>query len=117
MPETGTHEVDLAIIGSGTGNSIPDERFADQEIATTDADRAARTPWNTYAMDGLPYGPIGSPGLEALRAMENPAEGQWKYFVTVNQETGETLFSETYDQQLENEKKFREWCQKNPGKC
>ncbi|PHV64667.1 mycothione reductase [Williamsia muralis] len=27
------HEVDLAIIGSGTGNSIPDERFADQEIA------------------------------------------------------------------------------------
>jgi mycothione reductase len=25
--------VDLAIIGSGTGNSIPDERFADQQIA------------------------------------------------------------------------------------
>ena len=25
--------VDLAIIGSGTGNSIPDERFADQQVA------------------------------------------------------------------------------------
>jgi mycothione reductase len=27
------HEVDLAIIGSGTGNSIPDDRFNDQQIA------------------------------------------------------------------------------------
>lgn len=67
----------------------------DQEIATTDADREAPTPWNTYAMDGLPYGPIGSPGLDALRAMENPAEGAWKYFVTVDMQ-GTTRFAETY---------------------
>lgn len=69
--------------------------LADQEIATTDADRAARTPWNTYAMDGLPYGPIGSPGLDALRAMENPAEGAWKYFVTVDMQ-GTTRFANDY---------------------
>ncbi|MFN3339660.1 MAG: endolytic transglycosylase MltG [Dietzia sp.] len=69
--------------------------LADQEIATTDADRAALTPWNTYAMDGLPYGPIGSPGLDALRAMENPAEGRWKYFVTVDMQ-GTTRFAEEY---------------------
>ena len=67
----------------------------DQEIATTDADRAAQTPWNTYAMDGLPYGPIGSPGLDALRAMENPAEGNWKYFVTVDMQ-GTTRFADEY---------------------
>ncbi|MDX2355512.1 endolytic transglycosylase MltG [Dietzia sp. PP-33] len=69
--------------------------LADQEIATTDADRGADTPWNTYAMDGLPYGPIGSPGLEALRAMEDPAEGQWKYFVTVDMQ-GTTKFADEY---------------------
>jgi UPF0755 protein len=69
--------------------------LADQEIATTDADRGAVTPWNTYAMDGLPYGPIGSPGLDALRAMENPAEGQWKYFVTVDMQ-GTTRFADEY---------------------
>ncbi|MDV6297714.1 endolytic transglycosylase MltG [Dietzia maris] len=69
--------------------------LADQEIATTDADRAEVTPWNTYAMDGLPYGPIGSPGLDALRAMENPADGQWKYFVTVDME-GTTRFADEY---------------------
>ncbi len=28
-----THEVDLAIIGTGSGNSIPDDRFADTSIA------------------------------------------------------------------------------------
>ena len=69
--------------------------LADQEIATTDADRDARTPWNTYAADGLPYGPIGSPGLDALRAMENPADGPWKYFVTVDME-GTTRFAADY---------------------
>ncbi|AWH92166.1 endolytic transglycosylase MltG [Dietzia lutea] len=76
--------------------------LADQEIATTDADRAARTPWNTYAMDGLPYGPIGSPGLEALRAMENPADGQWKYFVTVDMQ-GTTRFADEYPEHERNQ--------------
>lgn len=76
--------------------------LADQEIATTDADRAAETPWNTYAMDGLPYGPIGSPGLDALRAMENPAEGQWKYFVTVDMQ-GTTRFADEYPEHERNQ--------------
>ena len=69
--------------------------LADQEIATTDADREEETPWNTYAIDGLPYGPIGSPGLEALKAMENPADGEWKYFVTVDMD-GTTRFADEY---------------------
>ena len=76
--------------------------LADQEIATTDADRAARTPWNTYAMDGLPYGPIGSPGLDALKAMENPADGRWKYFVTVDMQ-GTTLFADEYPEHERNQ--------------
>ena len=53
-------------------------------------------------MDGLPYGPIGSPGLEALRAMENPAEGQWKYFVTVDME-GTTRFADEYPEHERNQ--------------
>ena len=74
----------------------------DQEIATTDADRAAGTPWNTYAMDGLPYGPIGSPGLDALRAMENPAEGNWLYFVTIDLQ-GTTVFADDYPEHERNQ--------------
>lgn len=76
--------------------------LADQEIATTDGDRAAVTPWNTYAMDGLPYGPIGSPGLDALRAMENPAEGAWLYFVTIDMQ-GTTLFADDYPEHEQNQ--------------
>ncbi|CAM3357355.1 endolytic transglycosylase MltG [Dermacoccus barathri] len=86
-------------------------------VTTSDEDRQSDSPYNTYKHKGLPPTPYNSPGAAAIKAAANPTPGPWKYFVTVNQETGETLFSETYDQQLENEKKFREWCQKNPGKC
>lgn len=72
-----------------------------QEVATTDADRKTETPWNTYAMAGLPATPICSPGDEALGAAENPAPGDWLYFVTVDK-AGTTLFTSDYQQHLAN---------------
>lgn len=72
-----------------------------QEVATTDADRAQVTPWNTYASDGLPATPICSPGDEALAAAERPEAGDWLYFVTVDLE-GTTLFTKDYQQHLAN---------------
>lgn len=72
-----------------------------QEVATTDADRAAVTPWNTYASDGLPATPICSPGIEALRAAEHPEPGDWLYFVTIDQD-GTTLFTHSYQEHLAN---------------
>ena len=72
-----------------------------QEVATTDADRKTETPWNTYAKAGLPATPICSPGDEALGAAENPAPGDWLYFVTVDK-SGTTLFTSDYQQHLAN---------------
>jgi len=72
-----------------------------QEVATTDADRAQVTPWNTYAMEGLPATPICSPGQDALAAAERPEPGDWLYFVTVDTE-GTTLFTRDYQQHLAN---------------
>jgi UPF0755 protein len=72
-----------------------------QEVATTDADRAQVTPWNTYAMEGLPATPICSPGEDALAAAERPEPGDWLYFVTVDTE-GTTLFTRDYPQHLAN---------------
>lgn len=69
----------------------------DQEIATTDEDRARETAWNTYAKDGLPETPIASPSIEAMTAMENPAEGPWLYFVTVDKD-GRTVFTTTFEE-------------------
>lgn len=74
----------------------------DQEVATTDEARGEQTPWNTYAMDGLPYGPIATPGQDALLSMENPADGPWLYFVTVDME-GTTRFTEDYAEHQANQ--------------
>lgn len=72
-----------------------------QEVATTDADRAQMTPWNTYVRQGLPATPICSPGAEALTAAEHPAEGDWLYFVTIDMQ-GTTLFTRDYEEHLAN---------------
>ncbi|MBF6332110.1 endolytic transglycosylase MltG [Nocardia transvalensis] len=71
------------------------------EVATTDADRARPTPWNTYAMTGLPATPISSPSLDALRAVENPTPGPWLYFVTVDKQ-GTTLFTDSFSEHQRN---------------
>lgn len=72
-----------------------------QETATTDEDRARSTPWNTYAMFGMPATPISAPGDAAIDAAEHPADGDWLYFVTIDHD-GTTLFTHDYDEHLEN---------------
>ena len=41
------------------------------------------SPYNTYRKYGLPPGPIGNPGLNAMKAALSPAAGDWLYFITV----------------------------------
>lgn len=72
-----------------------------REVATSDADRAQKTPWNTYVSQGLPATAICSPGIEALRAAEHPEPGDWLYFVTIDAQ-GTTLFTRDYKQHLAN---------------
>lgn len=69
------------------------------EVATTDEDRKRVTPWNTYAIDGLPQTPIASPSIEAIDAVEHPADGNWLFFVTVDKD-GTTIFNDTFEQHL-----------------
>ncbi|RAV15676.1 aminodeoxychorismate lyase [Mycolicibacterium sp. GF69] len=71
------------------------------EVATTDADRAQHNQWNTYVRPGLPATPICSPSLAALAAAEQPAAGDWLYFVTIDM-AGTTLFTRDYQQHLAN---------------
>lgn len=66
-------------------------------IATTAADRANPSPYNTYVQTGLPPTPISSPGPPAVAAALAPAEGSWLFFVIVNQQ-GESCFSVTLEQ-------------------
>jgi UPF0755 protein len=72
-----------------------------REVATTDADRGQKTPWNTYVSQGLPATAICSPGVDALHAAEHPEQGDWLYFVTIDAQ-GTTLFTKDYQQHLAN---------------
>lgn len=79
-------------------------------------DLADPNPYNTYVHKGLPPGPIGSPSREAIEATLNPAEGDWLYFVTVNLDTGETLFANTLAEQQANQELLNKWCE-DTKKC
>lgn len=62
--------------------------------------------YNTYAMVGLPKGPIANPGRSAIDAVLNPAETKALYFVADGK--GGHIFSETLEQQNENVRKWFE---------
>ncbi|MFJ3335686.1 endolytic transglycosylase MltG [Streptomyces sp. NPDC086766] len=53
------------------------------------------SPYNTYTNKGLPPGPIGNPGDEALRAALNPTGQGWIYFVATDG-MNKTEFARTY---------------------
>ncbi|MEO3873739.1 endolytic transglycosylase MltG [Nonomuraea sp. B12E4] len=55
-------------------------------------DLKSRSKYNTYAFPGLPPGPIGNPGRDALMAALHPATGPWLQYVLVDPKTGETEF-------------------------
>ena len=86
-------------------------------IPTEAETQDANNPYNTYVHKGLPPGPIGSPGEAAIKAVLNPPAGSWLYFVTVNLETGETLFASTNEEQKTNTKKLNDYCKKNQEIC
>lgn len=54
------------------------------------------TPYNTYTRGGLPPGPIASAGIESIRAVLDPADVPYLYFVSRND--GTHVFSRTLEE-------------------
>lgn len=58
----------------------------------------ARTPYNTYQIDGLPPTPIANPGRDAIAAVLNPPQTDELFFVAIDpfDYSAGHVFSETY---------------------
>ena len=67
---------------------------------------AAVNDYNTYAMTGLPKGPIANPGRLSILAVLNPAETKALYFVADGK--GGHIFADTLDQHNQNVRKWFE---------
>ena len=70
----------------------------ERKTVLSTADTRIESPYNTYLNDGLPPGPIASPGLECIKAALYPDETDALYFVLGSD--GKHIFSATYDEHL-----------------
>lgn len=80
---------------------------------TRDDTQNSDTPYNLYRYTGLPPTPIASPSETSIDAVLNPEPGPWLFWVTVNLDTGETLFAETFAEHNANVQQLREWQAQN----
>ena len=71
----------------------------------TRADLETDSPYNTYANDGLPPGPICNPRMDSISAVVHPATTNYLYFVAKGD--GSHAFASTLEEHLQNVEKYR----------
>jgi UPF0755 protein len=64
----------------------------------TQQDLKRPSPYNTYLHPGLPPTPIANPGIEALRAVMDPAPIDALYYVVIDAKTGRHGFTSSYEE-------------------
>jgi UPF0755 protein len=62
------------------------------------------SPYNTFQVQGLPPGPICSPGLASILAVLNPAETNYLYFHAIGD--GSHVFAATLEEHLRNQQQY-----------
>ncbi|MET8046483.1 endolytic transglycosylase MltG [Streptosporangium sp. NPDC005286] len=62
-------------------------------VGASTKDLQSTSRYNTYVRPGLPPGPIGNPGADAIEAALRPATGPWLFFVVTDPEKGVTKFA------------------------
>jgi UPF0755 protein len=109
-PSAGFLEIDATVNFALGQTGIA--RLTSDEIASV-----ADSPYNTYEQKGLPPGPINSPGDEAIAAAANPADGPWFFYVTVDLKTGETKFTDDYQEFLQFRTELDDYCATQSDRC
>jgi UPF0755 protein len=67
-------------------------------------DLEVESPYNTYRYPGLPPGPIASPGVASIRAVIEPADVDYMYFVARGD--GTHYFSRTFAEHVAARRRF-----------
>ena len=67
-------------------------------------DAAVDSAYNTYRYPGLPRGPIGNPGMDAILAALRPVESPYWFFLTPRD--GSTIFSRSLEEHNRNVVKY-----------
>jgi UPF0755 protein len=62
------------------------------------------SPYNTFQVQGLPPGPICSPGLASILAVLNPSDTDYLYFHAIGD--GSHVFASTLDEHLRNQEQY-----------
>lgn len=77
-------------------------KFCDQEL--TKKDLVSDSPFNTYKKIGLPPTPISNPGILAVKAVAEPMETEYWFYLT--DRDGNAYYAKSYKEHLENIKKY-----------
>lgn len=91
------------IYGVSKGEPLYNRAGERRTLYRSEIDR--KTDWNTYQIDGLPKTPICNPGADAIRAVLNPPETDYVFFVADGK--GGHLFAETYAEHQRNVAAYR----------
>ncbi len=66
--------------------------------------QTVESPYNTFIVQGLPPGPIASPGLASILAVLNPAQTDYLYFHAIGD--GSHIFASTLEEHLKNQEQY-----------
>lgn len=93
-------QIGMALQSDATVNYVTGK----YRLRPTYDDLQVDSPYNTYKYRGLPPSPIGNPSISSIKAVLNPEQSEYLYFLS--KPTGETVFSKTLDEHNENKAKY-----------
>ncbi|MDD4366786.1 MAG: endolytic transglycosylase MltG, partial [Eubacteriales bacterium] len=82
--------------------------LGEQKPVLSNADTRIESPYNTYIIDGLPKGPICSPGKASIDAVFEPADTDHLYFVLKSKDSTSHNFSKSYEEFIKDKNKYAE---------
>jgi len=78
--------------------------IAGDKPSITIAQTKIDSPFNTYKYPNLPLGPIGNPGINAIRAAIYPQKNNFLYFLTDAE--GNVHYAATFEEHIKNKQKY-----------